>query len=98
MPTITKLKSKSRYQRHGKDLFIHKLYNTTRWRNLRKSHLMLHPLCEECLAKGIVSPAVDVHHIKEISKGESELEMQELAFDASNLMSLCKECHSKKHN
>lgn len=69
------------------------IYNTQRWRNLRKSMLMIHPLCQNCLK----NLAIDVHHIKEISSGETLEEMKELAFDSSNLICLCQDCHKAMH-
>jgi 5-methylcytosine-specific restriction protein A len=40
------------------------LYNSSRWRRLRKQFLHKHPLCEECKRKGIVNAATVVDHIK----------------------------------
>lgn len=98
MPTIQKLKKKPNYQKHNKSKEIYDtVYNTTTWRNLRRAHLMEHPLCEECLASGRIRTATQVHHIKEISRANSILEMQDIGFNPNNLQSLCDECHQKKH-
>lgn len=94
MPQINKPKKKRTYKRHGKAKEIYdNVYNTSTWKNLRKSYLMLHPVCEECNKRW----ATQVHHIKEISKATSTLEMKDIGFDSSNLMALCEECHQKKH-
>ena len=77
---------------------INKIYNSKHWRNLRKAYLMEHPLCEECLSKGLTKAAEDVHHIKPILTGQNELEYWGLALNPWNLMSLCKDCHHKIHD
>lgn len=70
-------------------------YNNTAWRKMRDTYLHEHPLCEDCLAKGKVTPATDIHHIKspfkngEVSWG--------LLLNYENLAALCKECHGNRH-
>ena len=72
MPTINKGKKQSTYKRHDKAKDIYQtVYNTTKWRKLRDSYLMYHPLCERCESEGKVTAAVEVHHIIPISKGET---------------------------
>ncbi len=73
------------------------VYNTARWRRLRAAKMMSDPLCEVCLAKGITKPATDVHHIQSFMCAEEASARSVLAFDPSNLMSLCDECHSEIH-
>lgn len=97
MPTIQKAKKINRYQRHGNNLVVHKLYNTAKWQKLRNAYIMEHPLCEKCLESGITTAAQEVHHITPISRGKDELEMKDLAFNYNNLMALCEECHHKLH-
>jgi 5-methylcytosine-specific restriction protein A len=48
-------------------------------------------LCQHCLKKGLMTPAVDVHHIIDI-KDQPTLQS---ALDLDNLVSLCKQCHGK---
>lgn len=57
---------------------------------------MSQPLCELCLAKGIITPAIDVHHIDSFMNytGTDRLKY---AFNFANLMSICKECHNRLH-
>lgn len=55
-----------------------------------------HPICEECLKKGKVTPAEDIHHEKSPFRG-GEVNYG-LLLDYDNLMSLCKECHAAIHN
>ena len=56
----------------------------------RIGKLQLDPVCEDCLAMKPerVTEAVDVHHKIKIS------ERPDLRLELSNLMSLCKSCHS----
>lgn len=74
-----------------------KLYNTDRWRKMRQSKLMETPLCEVCSSRGLVVLADSVHHINEILNGENELEMQSIAYDYNNLLSICSTCHNRYH-
>lgn len=57
------------------------------WRKIRNRYIKAHPLCEECLANGRMTPATEVHHILPVNHGGSN--------DETNLKSLCKPCHSK---
>lgn len=100
MPTISKPPKKT-YKKHSKNLQISKLYNTTQWVRLRESYLMEHPLCEMCEQEGIVRAATEVHHVYEISNGQDELEMMDIALNPhkyNGLMALCSECHHKIHH
>ena len=73
-----------------------KYYNTTEWRKLREAYLKQHPVCEECLNKGKVTPATSVHHIQSPFKnGECN---KNLFLDYNNLMAVCHECHAEIHN
>jgi len=53
-------------------------------------YLAEHPLCEDCEAKGQISAAVDVHHIRD------RRDNPDLALDYDNLQALCKPCHNSK--
>lgn len=78
--------------------WIHKnVYNTSRWRKLRMLYLSENPLCEECLRNSVKKLAEHIHHKTEISTGNNDSEMIQLAFDINNLESLCSECHKKEH-
>ena len=61
---------------------------TVQWEKIRKLFLMKNPLCADCLNKGWVTPANEVHHVKALRNGGTH--------DSNNLMSLCKSCHSKR--
>lgn len=94
MPTLQKpSKQRSRtFNRADRQ----KVYQSAKWQRLRKAKLMQNPLCEECLAKGIVKPAVDIHHIDSFMNYTGNMRLQK-AYDFNNLQSLCKECHSELH-
>lgn len=61
MPTLLKpSKQKSRtFNRKDRQ----KVYQSTKWEQLRQDKLMANPLCEICLANGIIKPTIDVYHI-----------------------------------
>lgn len=48
-------------------------------------------LCQDCLARGVITPAAVVHHIQYLDV------RPDLALDDSNLISLCKFCHKVRH-
>ena len=58
---------------------------------------MQQPLCELCLAKGIINAAEDIHHIDSFMNYTGTKRLSK-AFDFNNLMSICKECHAKEHH
>lgn len=62
-----------------------KVLDTARWRRLRLMHLRNNPLCNLC-----GKPANQVDHI--IARKADE----DLTFDADNLQSLCRACHTRK--
>lgn len=73
-----------------------KAYNNTDWRKLRDNYIKQHPLCEDCLDKGKVTAAEDVHHLKSpFASGDINYG---LLLDGNNLRALCKECHAARHN
>ena len=73
-----------------------KAYNNTEWRKLRDNYIKQHPLCENCLDKGKVVAAEDIHHIKSpFTTGEINYN---LLLDGNNLKALCKECHAAIHS
>lgn len=73
-----------------------KIYQSTRWKKLRLAKLMSQPLCELCLAKGIITPAIDVHHIDSFMNYTGTDRLSK-AYDFTNLQSICKYCHSSLH-
>ena len=53
------------------------------------SYAAAHPLCEECLAKGVYTPTEEIHHMLPLSQGGTH--------DRENLKALCKACHARIH-
>ena len=76
------------YEQTKRDPATAKRYGTA-WRAIRKRYIAAHPLCEECLRRGLAVPAEHVHHIVPLTDGGTNAE--------SNLMALCKACHSRIH-
>lgn len=74
------------YNKHERDPASRKRYGRA-WKRIRDRYIAAHPLCEECLKAGKVTPAEEVHHIKPLSRGGTHAE--------GNLMALCKPCHSE---
>ena len=74
------------YNKYLRDPDTNKRYGRA-WKKIRAPFLLRHPLCEQCLSEGRLTPAEEVHHILPLaSVGTS---------DEGNLISLCKSCHSK---
>ena len=67
-----------------------KFYASKQWRELRILILNDNPLCVKCLEKDILTPAIDVDHIKPLATNG------ELCLDSDNLQPLCKRCHNLK--
>ena len=76
-----------KYNKYGRTAESKRQYSN-KWKKTRAAFLALYPLCEMCKRKGIYKAAQEVHHIKPLSQGGS-------LTDFSNLMALCKSCHSK---
>lgn len=99
MPTLnTPKKTKKENNNQPTDMrrLRQKAYQSKEWRALRDTYIRMHPLCEECMKKNMVTPAQDVHHIKSpFTKGNINYT---LLLDMNNLMSVCKTCHAEIHN
>ena len=57
------------------------------WQKVRAMKLAQDPLCERCKSTGRIIGASEVHHIRPLRSHP------ELAYDLSNLLSLCVPCH-----
>lgn len=66
-----------------------KIYNSQRWRRLRKWFFVNNPLCAECERNGLITAGTDVDHITPIRLGGE-------VYDENNLQTLCKSCHARK--
>lgn len=72
------------------------LYYSAAWKNIRG--YVFHRdqmLCQDCLKKGIYTPAEEVHHIVELTP--SNVSDPNIALNADNLISLCRSCHKSRH-
>lgn len=57
------------------------------WQKFREAYIAEHPLCMDCLDRGIIEPTTDVHHIRKLRDGGERL-------DAANCRALCHRCHA----
>lgn len=98
MPTIYKPKKKREYSKDpdNKRQKRQDIYNTNRWRNLRIAKLMRNPKCEICELEGRITLAEDVHHALSFLDVPDDMTLQ-VAYDAENLISVCKHCHNRCH-
>ena len=74
-----------RYNKYERDPECNKRYGSE-WQKIRAAYIRRHPLCEECLKHGRLTPVQEVHHVVPLADGGTN--------DFDNLMSLCKSCHS----
>lgn len=74
------------YRKYERDPEIDKRYGRE-WRKVRARYVAEHPLCEQCQKDSRLTPTQEVHHILPLSKGGTH--------DFTNLMALCKPCHSR---
>jgi len=93
MPTITLAKTKPREVTINKSAY-QKIYNTPRWKRLRKYKVTENPVCEVCAAKGLTEPVKEVHHKIPFDINDIDYD---LAYDYDNLISLCIACHKEAH-
>jgi len=68
-------------------------YNQTKWRKFSKKYRQNNPICVECEAKGIVSPAEVCDHIDGI---KTILKEGRDPMDEKECQSLCHPCHNSK--
>ena len=74
-----------------------KLINSRKWTKLRAAKMQSNPLCENCSVAGIITPGTEIHHITPIDIGANDMERTRLAYDMSNLQTLCHKCHVIAH-
>lgn len=72
-----------------------RIRNGSRWQHVRRAHLQRSPLCLDCKVAGCTRAAVDVDHVIPLVTLVRTNQLQ-LAYDETNLRSLCRACHSKK--
>lgn len=76
--------------------FARTFYSSGAWKNIREAVKKRDgKLCVDCLKKGIYTPAEEVHHIIELTP--ENINDPEISLNMDNLVSLCRECHQKRH-
>lgn len=76
--------------------FARGFYNTVVWQNARIQIMERdHYLCQDCLKKGLVVSAEEVHHIIPLSP--ENIKDPKIALGEDNLVSLCRNCHRDRH-
>ena len=105
MPYISKRKicfNPNKNEANTKEIKKHNkwtiFYQDSRWKKLRHWQITNFPLCKDCMLNGISRAADEVHHVRPFSEGETMEEKFALLLDPKNLVSLCSECHRKRHN
>lgn len=63
------------------------IYATERWKRLSMVLRARHPVCQQC---GL-DLTTEVHHVTPIEQAPH------LAFEPSNLLCLCRQCHQQQH-
>ena len=81
----------------AKDKDYIKLIHTSRWLQLRRATITLHPICEQCREDGYITPSTEVHHIVPVESAVTYREKERLMYDPTNLRSLCHRCHVEIH-
>lgn len=71
-------------------------YNSKAWKDTRRNYKQsVGGLCEECLKKGIITPAEIVHH--KVPLTEENVQDLNLSLGWCNLQALCRQCHANVH-
>ena len=52
-------------------------------------------MCADCMANGIITAGVEVHHIIELTP--ANINDPSISLNPDNLVTLCKSCHEKRH-
>lgn len=72
-------------------------YRTQAWKDTRRNYLKsVGGLCERCLAKGLIEPAVIVHH--KVPLNEDNISNLSISLGWDNLEALCRKCHAEVHD
>ena len=76
--------------------FARAFYDSPAWRSTRDTYRQLkRGLCEDCLARGVITPATEVHHIEPLTPQNITDPLIALNYD--NLALLCHACHVARH-
>ena len=76
--------------------FAEEFYNSIAWKRCRAAYMeRAGGICEDCLAKGLYTPAALVHHM--IPVDESNINDPRITLSFDNLRAVCRVCHAKRH-
>lgn len=81
----------------ARDRDYNRLIHTERWLRLRKAVLTAHPMCQDCLERGELSAATEVHHVRPVEEALGYAGKMRLMYDPANLRALCHACHVRIH-
>ena len=71
-------------------------YSSEAWRKCREAYVKSRRgLCEQCLKRGIITPAELVHHKKPITP--MNINDPNITLNWENLMAVCRDCHAELH-
>lgn len=71
-------------------------YKSQRWQQVRQAAISRDAyLCVDCLTRGVITPAEEVHHITELTP--DNITDPNITLNLDNLVSLCRECHKARH-
>ena len=71
-------------------------YGTNNWKSCREYVWKRDGgLCVDCRKRGFITPAEEVHHV--IPLTAENVKDPNISLNPDNLVSLCKECHKKRH-
>jgi 5-methylcytosine-specific restriction protein A len=76
------------YEKYGRDKHSKRRYGRA-WKGIRDKYAAEHPFCELCYERRVLVPTEEIHHKLPLSEGGTH--------DRSNLIALCKSCHSQIH-
>ncbi|MDE6135552.1 MAG: HNH endonuclease [Muribaculaceae bacterium] len=81
----------------ARDKDYNRMIQSARWLRLRRQVITEHPICQDCQARGELSPSVEVHHVTPVEYGLNPSEKERLMFNRANLRALCHRCHVEQH-
>ena len=71
-------------------------YKSKTWQHVRDNVMKRdRGLCQDCLKKGLIVPAEEVHHI--IPLQPENITDPSITLNENNLIALCRDCHRKRH-
>ena len=76
--------------------FASAFYGSQQWKHCRESFKKYKRyLCEDCLAKGILTTGEIVHHIKPLTP--ENINDPNITMNFDNLRLVCRKCHGEEH-